>query len=53
MSIVSIAPCNCAIFCSSVMAATSFSARSRAGRDGSCQAVVSDNEGNLLRGTWP
>ena len=40
MSIVSMAPCNWAIFCSSVMASTSFSARSRGGRDVSCQAYV-------------
>ena len=40
MSIVSIAPCSWAIFCSSVMASTSFSARSRGVRDVSCQAYV-------------
>src|SRR4051794_1108854 len=40
MSIVSIAPCSCAIFCSSVMAATSCVARSRGAREVSCQASV-------------
>src|SRR4051812_16819824 len=38
MSIVSIAPCSWAIFCSSVIAATRLSARSRADSDMSCQA---------------
>src|SRR5829696_6306408 len=40
MSTVSIAPCSWAIFCSSVMASTSFSARSRGGSDASRQACV-------------
>src|SRR5215208_4131329 len=40
MSTVSIAPCSWAIFCSSVMASTSFSARSRGDSDASCQACV-------------
>ena len=43
---VSMAPCNWAIFCSNVMASTSFLARSRGDRDVSCQAnVVSDKVG--------
>jgi hypothetical protein len=43
MSMVSMAPCNWAIFCSSVMAPTSFSARSRGDKAASRQAnVVAD-----------
>jgi hypothetical protein len=44
MSMVFMAPCNWAIFCSSVMASTSLVARSRGDSDVSCQAnVVADN----------
>src|SRR5215211_8316135 len=46
MSMVSMAPCNWAIFCSSVMASTSLLARSPGARDVSCHAdVVSDKAG--------
>src|SRR5215217_9746158 len=53
MSMVSMAPCNWAIFCSSVMASTSFLARSRGDRDVSCHADVVSDKADLLQWAWP
>src|SRR5215207_5463510 len=49
MSMVSMAPCSWAIFCSSVMASTSCSARSRGDKDVSSQANVVADKGDLLQ----
>ena len=48
MSMVSIAPCSWAIFCSSVIASTSFLARSRGDKDVSCQAEVGADKADPL-----
>src|SRR4051812_35993978 len=50
MSIVAMAPCSWAIFWPSVIVSTSFSARSRAGRDVGCQALDSDIRGTSSTG---
>jgi hypothetical protein len=49
MSMVSMAPCNWAIFCSSVMASTSFLARSPGARVVSCQGDVVSVKVGLLQ----